>query len=315
MKKVLVVLALCVPFAAMLAVNIQPSPVVEVAAPSESSALMLEMFELSYDETSPVPFGFKMKAGNPMAFEFTPGDFGSDMYPFTVDSACYVPMGWADDPDNWDAACYLVFFGPGAEPGTELGRKQVSAYEQGNWNWFYVGDLGITINSGSFYFAVENKVDDNPGMTLDGGSPQHHVSWMYTVFQGEIDPKWAEFDDIDAGLGVNLGDSVDLILRVKGMAPGGTGIVELTPHKAELTPSATIVASGGTINYALAEATDVQISLWDALGRPVKTLYTGHADAGEHTLTWDASALPSGAYFIRLKTLNTVSTAKVVLID
>ncbi len=315
MKKVLVVLALCVPFAAMLAVGIQPSPVVEVAAPSESSTLMLEMFELSYDEVTPVPFGFKMKAGNRMAVEFTPGDFGSGMYPFTVDSACYVPMGWADDPDNWDAPCYLVFFGPGTEPGTELGRKEVSASEQGNWNWFYVGDLGIEINSGNFFFAVENKVDDNPGMTLDGCVPMHHVSWMYTVFQGEIDPKWAAFDDIDAGLGKNLGDTCDLILRVKGMAPGGTGIIELTPHVIEFTPSVTIVASGGTINYALAEATDVQISLWDALGRPVKTLYTGYADAGEHTLTWDASALPSGAYFLKLKTANTVSTAKIVLID
>jgi len=178
-------------------------------------AMPQDTIELIEDEASPVPFGFKMKTGNRMAVMLTP-----PAYPFELTQACYVPIGWGDDPDNWDQPCYLVFFDDGAEPGAELGRKEVSAVEVMAFNWFDVSDLGITIESGSFYFAVENKVNDNPGLALDGGAPLHHVSWMYAIFQGETEPKWAAFDDIDAGLGVNLGDSVDLILRVKGVVSG-----------------------------------------------------------------------------------------------
>ncbi len=187
-----------------------------------------EEVELKEDEATPAGFGFKMQAGHRLAVMFTPPS-----YPFELTQACYVPMGWADDPDNWDEDCYLVFLGPGEEPGTELGRKEATGYEAMNFNWFDVSDLDITIESGtgSFYFAVENKVNDNPGMALDVGKPSHHVSWMYTVFVGEIDPKWAPFDNISiTGWPEEtlLGDSCDLILRVKGMIPGGKEVT-LTP--------------------------------------------------------------------------------------
>ena len=187
-----------------------------------------EEVELKEDEATPAGFGFKMQAGHRLAVMFTPPS-----YPFELTQACYVPMGWADDPDNWDEDCYLVFLGPGEEPGTELGRKEAAGYEAMNFNWFDVSDLDITIESGtgSFYFAVENEVNDNPGMALDVGKPSHHVSWMYTVFVGEIDPKWAPFDNISiTGWPEEtlLGDSCDLILRVKGMIPGGKEVT-LTP--------------------------------------------------------------------------------------
>lgn len=194
-----------------------------------------EEVELKEDEATPAGFGFKMQAGHRLAVMFTPPS-----YPFELTQACYVPMGWADDPDNWDEDCYLVFLGPGEEPGTELGRKEAAGYEAMNFNWFDVSDLDITIESGtgSFYFAVENEVNDNPGMALDVGKPSHHVSWMYTVFVGEIDPKWAPFDNISiTGWPEEtlLGDSCDLILRVKGMIPGGKEVT-LTPTVRQSTP-------------------------------------------------------------------------------
>lgn len=192
-----------------------------------------EEITLIEDEADPAGFGFKMQAGHRLAVMFTPPS-----YPFELTQACYVPMGWADDPDNWDEDCYLVFFGPGEEPGTELGRKEATGYEAMNFNWFDVSELDITITSGSFYFGVENKVNDNPGMALDVGKPLHHVSWMYTVFIGDIDPKWAPFDNISiTGWPEEtlLGDSCDLILRVKGLIPGGKEVT-LTPTVRQSTP-------------------------------------------------------------------------------
>lgn len=197
-----------------------------------------EEVTLKYDEASPVGFGFKLDAGNKVAVKMTPPS-----YPFEITEAAYVPMGWADDPDNWDEACYLVFLGDGTEPGAELGRKEVSGTVSFDFNWFDVSDLDITINSGSFYFAVENKVNDNPGLALDGGKPLNHVSWLYVVYVGETDPRWAPFDSIDAGIGVALGDSVDAMLRVKGLVPGNKEVV-LTPtivkHNSYSIPSVTL---------------------------------------------------------------------------
>ena len=215
-------------------------------------AMPQDTVELIEDEATPVSFGFKMSAGDRMAVKLTPG---TGNYPFTITAACYVPIGWASDPDNWDQPCYLVFFDDGAEPGAELGRKEVSAVEVMAFNWFDVSDLDITIESGSFYFAVENKVDDNPGLALDGAKPLHHVSWMYTIFQGETEPKWAAFDDIDAGLGVNLGDSVDLILRVKGVVSGtGAPDAEFTADPrsgpAPLTVSFTDLSTGDPTSWS-----------------------------------------------------------------
>jgi len=215
-------------------------------------AMPQDTIELIEDEATPVNFGFKMSAGDRMAVKLTPG---TGNYPFTVTAACYVPIGWATDPDNWDQACYLVFFDDGAEPGAELGRKEVSAVEEWAFNWFDVSDLGITIESGSFYFAVENKVDDNPGLALDGGAPLHHVSWMYTIFSGETDPRWLPFDDIDAGLGKLLGDSVDLILRVKGVVSGtGAPDADFTADPrsgpAPLTVSFTDLSTGDPTSWS-----------------------------------------------------------------
>ncbi|MEA3310681.1 MAG: PKD domain-containing protein, partial [candidate division WOR-3 bacterium] len=212
-------------------------------------AMPQDTIQLIEDEATPVNFGFKMKTGNRMAVKLTPG---TGNYPFTVTAAAYWPIGWSDDPDNWDQPCYLVFFDDGAEPGAELGRKQVAAVEVGAFNWFDVSDLDITIESGSFYFAVENIVNDNPGLALDGGAPPHHVSWAYAVF--DTDPEWLPFDSLDAGLGKPLGDSVDLMLRVKGVVSGQALDADFTADPrsgpAPLTVSFTDLSTGDPTSWS-----------------------------------------------------------------
>lgn len=316
MKKVLCVFALLLPLTAVLAVEVSRTPVPVADNPwNLSESGLMEVVELAYDEALPVNFGFKMSTGDRMAVMFTPdGDFA-------VQEACYVPIGWADDPDNWDAECKLVFFdeAPSGEPGSSLGDKDVSAYEQGNFNWFDVSDLNITIEDGeNFFFGVENLVDDNPGLALDGGAPPNHRSWMYTTFVGEPEPFWSPFDNI--GLpppwpeDLPLGDSVDLILRVRGdLQP--IGVVELEPTIVKFAPTATLVVSSGSLSYTLAAAGNVDITLYDASGRPVKTLFAGYADAGEHSLIWDGSDLARGTYFARLHTSSYSVVSKIVLID
>ncbi len=69
------------------------------------------------------------------------------------------------------------------------------------------------------------------------------------------------------------------------------------------------------INYTLASKTGVKLQVFDITGRSVQTLVDKVEVSGEHSVTFDASALSSGMYFYRLTTEEGVSlTNKMMLI-
>ncbi len=83
------------------------------------------------------------------------------------------------------------------------------------------------------------------------------------------------------------------------------------------------------ISYHLAAVSRVSLKIYDVLGREVATLVNARQNAGDHTITFNASGLASGVYFYRLvakeieplfvagrkgKT-NFISTRKMVLIE
>lgn len=59
-----------------------------------------------------------------------------------------------------------------------------------------------------------------------------------------------------------------------------------------------------TLHYALAQAQHVQIVLYDATGKLVKTLYNDRQTAGNYDLRFSAADLASGMYFLHLNTEN-----------
>jgi outer membrane protein assembly factor BamB len=68
------------------------------------------------------------------------------------------------------------------------------------------------------------------------------------------------------------------------------------------------------INYYLGNDGHVILSIYDLLGRKVASLFEGELDAGEHSITWDASGHTSGIYFIRLDTNDKSQTHKMTLL-
>jgi hypothetical protein len=69
-----------------------------------------------------------------------------------------------------------------------------------------------------------------------------------------------------------------------------------------------------TIEYALPEQTTVQVTVYDLLGRRVRTLADGKKDAGRHTVTLKASSLSSGTYFYRVRTKESTETGRMVIV-
>jgi len=70
-----------------------------------------------------------------------------------------------------------------------------------------------------------------------------------------------------------------------------------------------------SIKYTIPSASRVSLKVYDILGREVKTLVDEEKSAGDHTVTFDGSNLPSGTYFYRLQANSGfVRTKKMVLV-
>ena len=74
------------------------------------------------------------------------------------------------------------------------------------------------------------------------------------------------------------------------------------------------------VHFALPKPECVVVSVYDAVGRKVNELHSGHLGAGAHFLPWDGTDTRgahagSGIYFIRVESPDRTLTAKVVRVD
>ena len=68
------------------------------------------------------------------------------------------------------------------------------------------------------------------------------------------------------------------------------------------------------IDFRLKKATKVQVNIYNIKGELVQSLIDGYKPAGFHSLSWNASELPSGVYFYKIKTNNFSAVKKCILI-
>ena len=69
-----------------------------------------------------------------------------------------------------------------------------------------------------------------------------------------------------------------------------------------------------SITFMLPEASEVTLSITNALGCETPLLHSAWMDAGEHEITWDASKIPSGVYLCRLSSGGESVTELVVVL-
>ncbi|MBU4332102.1 T9SS type A sorting domain-containing protein [Patescibacteria group bacterium] len=69
-----------------------------------------------------------------------------------------------------------------------------------------------------------------------------------------------------------------------------------------------------TITYNLPEASDVMLTIYDAIGQRVATLVAGRQGAGQYEVAWDGSGFGTGAYLYRLCVGNYQETRRMVLV-
>ena len=69
-----------------------------------------------------------------------------------------------------------------------------------------------------------------------------------------------------------------------------------------------------TIRYSLAEAADVTLSVYDALGRELAQVASGAQPAGDHTASWSADGMAAGVYLVRLQANDAVAMHRMMVV-
>jgi hypothetical protein len=77
--------------------------------------------------------------------------------------------------------------------------------------------------------------------------------------------------------------------------------------------------SAMTIRYSLAKPSPVRVTIYNIMGRRVRTLVDAFQDKGEHSLVWNATddennPSGSGVYFYRIENGETVIQKKLILV-
>jgi hypothetical protein len=68
------------------------------------------------------------------------------------------------------------------------------------------------------------------------------------------------------------------------------------------------------IEYSIPSQSLVSIKVFDMLGREVQTLVNETKNAGSYVVNFNASSLPSGAYFCKIVAGNFTDTKKMILV-
>ncbi len=156
-----------------------------------------------------------------------------------------------------------------------------------------LGPVNLTLSGGE-------SINRDRTQSVPGGAPPG--TYTYTAYVGDYpieiwDQDSFPFEKLPGGTGAlvsdweNFGESFDPWLSV---------VPEKIPDEYALQAAFPNPFNPVTsLSFALPEAAEVNLSVYDISGRRVVTLIDGWNDAGIHEVTFDASGLASGIYLYR----------------
>ena len=207
---------------------------------------------------------------------------------------------------------------------------------------------GKTMRNCVFFGNVPDNIDvpindDNSGLIVwDGAITRSDLPMVYSDVEGgwpgegniDADPQFVDAAGGDFRLRstspcIDAGDpdappDPDGTRSDMGAYPYDHGTNGALPTPARVTELRSLYPNPSnprvTVRYSLAGDAPVTLSVYDVLGRPVRTLADGVGAQGDHTVTWDGlngagRRCASGVYLVRLTTdRNVCATRKVVLV-
>lgn len=114
--------------------------------------------------------------------------------------------------------------------------------------------------------------------------------------------------------------AVDIVEEIVPMGPVGLDEMQEIPRTVSLEQNyPNPFNPTTTIKFAIPEAAEVNLSIYDIIGQTVKTLIDKNLPAGRHSILWDGKndtgdLLSSGIYLYRMQYMGKVQTKRMVLI-
>ncbi len=159
------------------------------------------------------------------------------------------------------------------------------------YRWYIIdNDSAIVDPDSQFELLIRTKE------YLPGNGDYYSLFWIYSN-----DPENEEVEIV-----------VHLTVNIQGVSDGVVSPFPLDFHLSAPFPNPFNAETN--ISFALPEAVDVSLSVYDLSGRVVVTLVDGLTVAGYHSLVWTANSLPAGIYLIRMEAGEFWGVKKVMLI-
>jgi hypothetical protein len=208
-----------------------------------------------------------------------------------------------------------------------LGYTYILALAQVGTTLFAGTDSGIIISNdnGTHWAATKNG--------LSGHTVNCFASYNSNLFANTANDLFLSTDRgttwtaVDSGLGGLVLTTLavsgqDLFVGTNGAGVwrrplsemiGSSGVTE-APHQASaITIYPNPVSHKARINFSTNASSPTSVTIFDVLGNSVTEIFDGILEAGNHSLTWDASIVPPGTYYARIPSGNgDIQTVKVV---
>jgi hypothetical protein len=184
-------------------------------------------------------------------------------------------------------------------------------------------EVWFDLKDGRFLFLAWNDLlgeSNNPlqsnGNNVDIGKLMFSAKKDYDIRSFTLEP----FEDERNGtIILGLPDGITLInpeFNFVNIAESKTTTIEgLIPDEYSISQSyPNPFNAKAIIRFALPEASHVNISIYDLLGRKIETLVNGEQPAGYHQVKWDSKDKASGAYFYTIHAGDFVDSKKMLLV-
>jgi photosystem II stability/assembly factor-like uncharacterized protein len=218
-------------------------------------------------------------------------------------------LGWNTD-EVWVEYCFV---------GDSLGwaskfSGEILKTEDAGENWFgqyYGGNLKevffINHYKGWVLRWDSYSTVDSILYTTDGGE-----NWITQSVESSVLKSIYFIDEYNGWI---VGDSGVVFHTTTGGVVSVEGETNSIPNNFNLTQNYPNPFNPSTkIKYSIPQTSNVLIKVFDILSNEIETLVNDEKQTGTYELTWNATNLPSGVYFYRLKAGDFVETKKMVLL-
>jgi len=256
-------------------------------------------YAIAYDENGIAPTTFGIGTEDSWSgLLFTAEESG---YITEIDFGVVYSGFWNDDVMDYVVYVYDSF--DGTSSGDLMDSVSGSTYSSG---WITVSIDSVAVASGQDFFVSIKFINETNAFCFDNtGQPSGR---SYLSGDGAI---YYNYDN------VGLADSVDANIRAKVSSDAFVGIepIATVPNEIMLFPNyPNPFNPETTFSFNIGSSHETSLRIYDIKGRLIETLIQDKINSGFHRMSWNASEVATGVYFVKLISGEKIKTQKIMVL-